>query len=286
MDKYLNIIKNKFHKNKVSSRNQYSEVLLDNILDYDFQTFLKPLNFFQNLWLYPKYKIRDNFITPNGWKANALSVIITCFITTCYFIRIETATVLLHYQIYSPLKINTIYFFCTLLSFIIFAIGFFVNLITNICNSNTNIDLILKLQKIFKIVGRNDKSKTNLKALALLNCIYGFLMTVGMFSCLSVFHVYLHNKNPIDYFNDFMIISFDMNMLYAGQLMIVIKDNTRYWICKMQSCDQLVGREKELFLKGMYGAYVDLLDSYRLHIRVFQNFVSIRYLPKPPLYRF
>ncbi|XP_059055774.1 uncharacterized protein LOC131849678 [Achroia grisella] len=43
-----------------------SETLLENYLNEEFQAMLKPLNLLQYILLTSKYRIRDNFITPNG----------------------------------------------------------------------------------------------------------------------------------------------------------------------------------------------------------------------------
>lgn len=64
-----------------------NEVLLHNIIEKDFQKYLKPLNILQNCRGYPKYLIRDNFITPNGIWMKTLSFIVTSLFVVMFFFR-------------------------------------------------------------------------------------------------------------------------------------------------------------------------------------------------------
>lgn len=70
---------------------------------------------------------------------------------------------------------------------------------------------------------------------------------------------------------------FDLNMLNSIRLMVLIRVNLLNWTNNIKCCYGIEETDREPYLSAMMRAYIDLLNSYHLYIKVFQDTVSFIY---------
>ncbi|XP_060807371.1 uncharacterized protein LOC132903341 [Amyelois transitella] len=112
--------------------NHYTEVLLSNYVDKNFQNMLVPLNVMQHICFCPKFRIMNNFITPNQLLQNIKTVLGYILFMTAFIIRFIIS-------INIP---NGGSIFFNFLDLIFYTFGLGINSLCCIINSKSNIDLI------------------------------------------------------------------------------------------------------------------------------------------------
>lgn len=251
-----------------------AEVLLSNNVDAHVQDMLKPLNFFQFILFFPKYTIRDGYITPNSlirniWSATGAFV----FISICVF-RILTMNKIAVYDTFTTMLLISKYFDVAL-----YCIGFIVNTYVNISYSNVNVLLYLKLQTIKTFIPRNNEIMKNVKWYSVILIIVLFCGTLAMF---SFFHLSFSYFNIFDLTTDLAVFSFDLNLVYACSVLNFLA----------QSLDELnkeiwcLGNAKVTVCKdgskpdwnGINLTYINVLDAYNYFKEAFRLLVRTQSL--------
>lgn len=131
-----------------------NEILLDNVLDKDFQKMLLPFNLMHSIIFLKIYNLRDNFITSNSFKSKVLSF--CCLvIMVLYFIYLNAI------EDYSEnsYTTNLIIAIFDVIDVVFYPIAILVLFIHKVCCSNDNVKLILKLHQIDKITKLSHTNK-------------------------------------------------------------------------------------------------------------------------------
>lgn len=249
-----------------------NEFLLNNYVDEDIKAMLRPINFMMSTQLLQKYTIRDNFITSNSIVVKSLSFCITLILMLIQ-IREDFHNVIEKLPTPSFQKVFPI-------SYIIFNACFYntgiiINFITNIRNSENNIDLILTIQKVHKT------TKTYKNYSSTLSIWSWFYVTCYMF----YYVVRILIKFIIRKFfsvSSILIFFYNANMIYAIRLIIIIRYELTIWIIQVQrdsECCNIEIPEKDITceerdFKKNYKAFFNILRAFNLYKDVNQGMVS------------
>ncbi|CAG9792821.1 unnamed protein product [Diatraea saccharalis] len=232
----------------------------DNNVDDDIRSFVLCLDITQNAMLLRKYSIRNNFITPNGWRSNMIS---TVGLLSYFFIY--------HYTCNSFYK-NKVFFESALgkyaaLNKVVVFIVFSIHVFSNMLHSKNNVTAITKLQNIRRVAKylNNDlKQLIRLNWICLLFYII-FLITIeiALIYCLKSYAFFIILCH-------YVAISFEVGIIYFVCLARLLRHLMANWIlkCKYYSeysnfkicCDNI---NNSRFWNKLFKAYCDIIDSYQ-----------------------
>lgn len=234
--------------------------LLYNNVDEEFQNLLRPLNLIQSIYFYPKYRIRDNFITSNSYATKLLAFFVTIgYIIIPFYqmvVRITGHT--------SIIGIKKVFIVPDYFAFANSVFGFGINFLSCVLLSNSNISLVLRLQEAYRIL---ICSKSKLKTLIIYNWI-SIIALLATDVIISVSFLYvLNNLSLFNVFPYFIYMSFDFNIIYAICMSRMLSKTIVMWNLR-------VSGEDELCWKKMSNAYMNILEAYALYGKVFQSYVS------------
>lgn len=248
----------------------HSEVLLDNIVTTDVQNLFLPLNILQKFVLSSKYKICDNFIFPNGRRANSISLIslIAFVLLTGIQISRKTYTILnsSEYQTYD--YIST---FCIISSLCLSVLGHIIAFIANVNNNNLNVRFVLNIQKLLKSL---NFCKKIIKRLIIWNWFYCVLTLIQFLSLYILRYTLFTDFNLLVFLCDCSLIIFDANAVNAIRVTVLIKSIFKKWFHDVNSTKMLNAKINDLYCKRMFETYVNILNLYEMFIEVFQDTVS------------
>lgn len=243
-------------------KNPNNEVLLNNVLEKDFQKMIFPLNLMQNIVLLTKYQIRDNFVTSNSQYISIFSLCITLFLATTWI-----EFVVQHLLIYINSKE---YVAITSLFYDLFFIPFclILNYVQNVYLSNENVKLILKLHKIEKVTGfsKNNPSFT----------IWNWATTLSMFLfvILAILKSFISLSNLFYFFIGYSLI---INIIYAARIIALLKKYLKTWtnLLNVNLPNHLMEKQSRIFQhESLYKCYVNIFNAYNIFKKTFQVMVS------------
>lgn len=258
---------NKIIKSNKNSRSylRSNEILLNNVLDKDFQKLLLPFNIMHSIIFLKKYNIRDNFITPNSFKSKVLSFCCLLFMVL-FFVYL---TAINDYDDYldESVKTQLVIIITNGIDIVFYPIAILYLFIHKVCCSNDNVKLILKLQEIEKIT---KFSKTNKMF------IYGYWsLGLGVFLYIFVIIVKGVYDNNFSVYAYVCIYCINMNSLYSACFMNLFNNNMKICTCllkeKFESSYQFDVQFEELHI-----CYMNILDALRMFKKTLR--AAVRFL--------
>lgn len=239
----------------IKVESSYSKEIGNCRIDKDLLTLLKPLNLMQALCLFDKYKIMKGMITPNSLRYNILSML--------------GSTIVLIIAIFTQHKKNS--FGSTAFhSVVIF--GYVVNYYTHMARQNDNIILVIKIQELVSFL---NKDGSYIRYLTIYNWTWVILINF-----LNVLLAYFYlkvivNISIFDFIRNYMVVHFDINVIYNAVFIKILCEFVRLWLEKVQKPGSSEERNDE-YWKKMFHIYVKILKAYHLTERSFQLLVSFK----------
>ncbi|PZC77066.1 hypothetical protein B5X24_HaOG200716 [Helicoverpa armigera] len=245
-----------------------NEETVNNKIDKDLQSVLRPLNLMQAIVICSKYRISDNKIKPHSRLYNWLGF------TLVIAFRILSIHKLLTSNYPSNVsRLVAFLYMINIFDFVFNAIGFFLNSYVNIIHRYNNVWLVLKLQHIHRILNINSK---NLQMLI----IYNWISAISIYIVFIMYMCYISLFFPVfSVFGTivtFSTISFDINVIHALLLIKLLRQTLRMWILKLLDLKNTdtVSNDESLWTQ-MFDAYKNILDVYKMIEKLFKLMVSI-----------
>lgn len=231
-----------------------------NFLDRRFQKMLFPFQFMKHMFFISSFSVSNNCI-----RAQSMSYYIVSLIGTLVFVIFHSLTYFnVEYFGYYSLFLKYFSKFNSLFLLTSFITFYFINIV----QSKDNVQLILKIQKAFKIINYK-----NYKIFTICNWITILLQYVTFFVWASL----LSNFRNAYFF--YTLIYFEVNVTYAICVISLIRDGMVTWISEVEYYAKLsLELEEEIYsnnLKNLFQAYIDLLEAFNIFQRIFQFFVSL-----------
>lgn len=200
-----------------------NEVLYDNILDDDIQAMFFPFHSMQLLFLLPRYRIYNNFIT-----FNSISVIILSslgFIIPCVFITTRYVRVL------SIVTNTPTLMFLVTYDLFFHSIGFIMNYSLNIVHKMLYVELVLNIQRVFKFFKYNQY-----KRVRLFNLISWFAigLVVMFYLVVFIYLLFFTEKGIVEAFSGFIIVYFDISVIFASRIINLYQIQLKMWISELK----------------------------------------------------
>lgn len=238
-------------KSILNLRNGCHELVpVDNKIDKDVQSMLQPLNLMNNILLFPKYRIKNNFINSNSF--------ISYTVTLCYIIISSAVFIYRIYVIHSNEFVrkfmNTIYL-CSYFDFFAFSVGAIMNLIINVLQTKIFILFVLKIQDIHRVL--ND---TKFKHFSIRNWISVIYMLCSHICLLIFCHIQL-NVPSYEFCCGVATMIFDVNVMYAIRLIELLRIKMDLWNIQAKRLKQM----DENDCKIMFKAYANILECYDMY---------------------
>lgn len=245
--------------------------LFHNKIDDEFEKMIYPLNLFQSFILQSKFSVNYGRVTPNGYLAHLKSflgviLMLYIYISSAYYRILRTDN--RFWVTFEPLFEVVFY---GILASVIFAV--------NVAQSRNNVRLIIKMQEIHRLIGRDDGlitfKKHNWIILALLSMIY-ISIVIGI-ELIDLSYVRLMNILVLAYY--------DGNVIYAIQTIRFLGYEMKLWLdelkrffatCCEPSHEELMKYFEEIDQQGrrLYTAFADIMGAFKLVSCVFQYSVS------------
>lgn len=250
MEKNISLTKNK------NNKNSRIIILVDDSVDKDLQSILRPLNLMLNILLYPKYCIKNNFIKPNSLLCTSVSFCTAVCISFVYVYRWRQ-----YYANDDIRKYFNIIYTSSLIDIGFYSFGFTAKAFMNIYHAKYNIKFVLSLQKVHRFLNSTKQSRTFI--------IGNWLWLVFIFSMYCVF-IYI----PITFFleipiyswiTDMFLIYFDVNMIYTIRLIQLLKDKVKLWNEEIMSKVVSKNVSCKTFCRNMFDAYANILECYHIY---------------------
>lgn len=248
-----------------------SEILLNNYLDKQFQAMMLPLNICYYIYLSPKYLILDNFITPNNSVMNLMNILSCLSMSMVYAYRIVTWS-------FGGIELNSSISFAMMIDWCFFSIGFVINSISNIANSEKNVRMLVKLHTIYSIKRDKNLIKWNTR----LNWIY-FIGVVTFYVTIIIYSLYVYGLSlALEIIHTFILMYFDLNVVYDIRLITIIRHELESWVSAVNSdhgnyLDSSTNEESRSadsnWIK-MFDVYTHILEAYKIYTEVVQSVVG------------
>ncbi|PZC77053.1 hypothetical protein B5X24_HaOG200702 [Helicoverpa armigera] len=255
-------------KIKVKPRiNMPTEAKLNNEIDKDLQSVLKPLNLIQGLFIMAKYKISDNRIQKDTLLYNLLSIICLIIYRLVNFYKITISSLNRDWEgtrffIYMSNINDTIFY----------TFGFVLNNCINIFYSDSNILLVLKLQQVHRILKINSKHLNDLISFYW-RFIISFFISHLLFEMYFIFQFPVYTMYGV--LLSFAILTTDINIIYAYFLMKLLNKTLRVWIEEIQKLRNFVTFSiNDSYWIEMFNAFEYILKVYNFIRKVFKLMVS------------
>ncbi|XP_048001326.1 uncharacterized protein LOC125238079 [Leguminivora glycinivorella] len=242
----------------------------DNVIDKDFQMMLKPLNILELIYFQPKFRITETLISPNSMRENSiwsLGVFLMIFANVGYVFM--NSFVPGDGQI---TDIVNIFFFADAVFYTVYSLLMFA---TNIIFKGKNVQLIIKMQKAYRVLG-NEKG---LKIFQMSNLIFVAGVFIVYFSynlCYTILDIY--RVSHLMY--DMALLYFDVNVIVAIRVVKFLEYELLLWkkklndflkTCSTTNHKQLVKYLKDVSYeeKQLLNAYSNIIGAFKLCHNVF-----------------
>lgn len=243
----------------------YPEVLLNNHLGKELQQFLKPSNLVQNLFLLPKYNIRDNFITSNDLKCKMKSFVIGLLIL---------GIIIYHHINIITEEENIIVFESTQIFSLINSVSYILNLTISgkqsIFYSKDNVEIIILIKEIQALI---KVEEVIMKKLILWNRIYVAILAFSTYIIFVVFHIYYNYVTVYDFVSDTLFTIMHLNVMYTIAIFKLLRVLLEEITKKIEAVQNSENHDDVNF-DELYSSYEKFLKAYNIHVRASQYLVS------------
>lgn len=248
--------------------NLHEEVLLNNVIEKDLQSVLRPLNFIQHCFICSKYTIRDNFITSNSLKYNLFGLICALFYRGCLLYDFGFIAYLNWYTFLITLFLRVGYQNLTL------AIGYLLHFVCNILYGNDNVVLIVNVQNLIRTFKLERK---HLKCFIIFNWFWVLFLNI-VFISQNFRHfiiIDLKNFNIHDVIGYIPSILLDINIVYAIFFINLLKKLLTVMIEELvRSTVRVINTRRRSHWTEFYNSFAKILETYELFQKTFRLLVS------------
>lgn len=228
-----------------------NKILLNNVLDKDFQKMLLPFNLMHSIIFLKIYNIRDNFITPNSFKNK---IVYFCFLMMMLLVFVYFIVSIDYPSFSMKRKIIHLIFYGIDLVFYPIAILFLYK--HKVWCSSDNVKFILKLQEIDK----NTKFSKNHQmftvstwSLGIVLYFHIFVMVINGF-CQGEFTVFV-------YFN---VYSLNMNCLFSTRIINLINNHIKLCTSMLKAKFENTSSIYNFQFEELHTCYMNILDAFKL----------------------
>ncbi|KAH9640147.1 hypothetical protein HF086_018389, partial [Spodoptera exigua] len=232
------------------------EVLLDNRLEKDTQKMMYPVHLMFSIFLSSKYTVRDDYVTPRGKVYYTFTFLFVVILYVMAVKRLFFEELGDSMGTYNNDLVTIFYlFFC-----FFYLTGFTILFFLNIIHSDASISLILLIQSVFVSL----EFKDNLKKITRRNWVAMF----GVFFlniCLHyLYYVTFNEFNVSDTLFDFMFITFDLNLVYALLVIVLLRKYLEKWI------QLVIDNVDDASSAKLFVDYRNILEAYNFYKATFQ----------------
>ncbi|KAF9797788.1 hypothetical protein SFRURICE_017983 [Spodoptera frugiperda] len=225
---------------------------------------LLPLNMLQYLMCCPKYRIKYDFIIPNNFMTDFVSLI-----ANIVFIAAFTYT-LYGSNFYGPKHTegNNFLFFMTVYDSIFYSLGFVLDFVIGIVQSKQSIRIVLIFQKVHRFLN----NKINTKQTVIWNWVVVLLEIICNLIYHTVFSICTYI--PIEFTISNATVTFlDFNIICTIQVIKMLKNKVDLWNIQAKYGGDLEDRHGGQYWKKLFQTYVDILECYDLHNKCYRAFI-------------
>lgn len=246
------------------------ELLLNNLLEKEFQRMLFPLNLMQTVLLQPKYRILNGFVTPVGLREYFICLLGVIFVflaniakwLTYRYFEADLASV------NALLSFDTVFYSLTSLSL----------LVVNLAQSKNNVLLVLKMQEAYKLFdGHNSLKKTQ---------NFNWMAILITTSTCALFLAINYNRDLRQILFVMSLYYFDGNIVFAIQIMKFLEQEIKMWLnalnryyitCSEPNHNRLTKYflETEQQETRLFTAFLAIMEAFKLFKSIFQYSVSV-----------
>lgn len=246
---------------KIIVHNSKTELILDNYLDRNVKSMLLAFVTIQTVMLVPKFRIKNNIITPNDTLFKLLlcigiAIYIFGNVYQLYHISDEDL------QQFSLIQIQDFVLYSNYFSNII---GFFVYFIIILVQSKSNVQFIINFQTVFRFLYNDviDKKYVRRNWISIV-IIVSFYILFVIYNCL------MYRDLPIFFtINVITPIVFDVDLICAIQFIEALNDKVVLW--NRYVLDSV---ENVCCLKNLLEIYIHILKTYDVYKCNYQVLVS------------
>ena len=249
---------------KYFQKNVEEEGFLDNTVDKNMQAMLLPLTLTQTVVLSPKFRIKNNVLTPNNGFYKLLLFCGTVLPVSLYCYRMSDLShdKVVEWRIISMQKIAVYWdaiFDCT---------GFIFNFFIHLVLSKKNVSLVLTIQKIHRVLNGDD----NFQKFTRNNWI-SMIVVISVFILFFIYNRVLHANLPLYVFiTASSPIVFDIDLILAIRYIKLLEVHVVLW--NHQILNQCFDHQNETCRKRLFEVYFQILESYNIYKQIFQVMVS------------
>lgn len=256
------------------------QVLPNNRLEEDVKKIAYSFNLPLGLFLFSKYTVHNNHIYPNQnkWQLLLSFCRMMFFNAICCF--------RMHVTLYASTKIKMenitstdvfLYIFVLSVFSIVHVFCFTMIFILDIVHKHNNVSLILKIQTIHKSVDLNKSIQSyiiwNWISILFIICInFSLIMSFYISILLEYTNVV---KFIIDIFVDLLFVVFDINLIIAIRVTVLLRKYIDEWIKHILVMNN--DKENKEQCHKLLEIYKHILNVYNLYKTIFQVLVSCDY---------
>ncbi|PZC79305.1 hypothetical protein B5X24_HaOG201002, partial [Helicoverpa armigera] len=237
----------------------YSEGLLDNRVEKDLQSVLRPLNLTLGIFICSKYSIRYNFITPNGIYYNICGFV--CVVIYCsYSIYTTVSSSIELVQLKN--NFNPRLHWSSIFEVFFNAFGLMLHYINNVKHRCNNTAIVLKIQFAIKVLEFNSNELKSLKffnwlSIIILNGIC--LVSIAFFS-----YFFFENLRFFGILSFYCSVIFDVSLLYAACVIKLLRKLLAAWNDHVVRSKNILDSQRESYWNTMYDVYISILEAYMI----------------------
>lgn len=205
------------------NKGQKTHKLSKNAIDSEVKAFLRPLNLMQSSFFMSMYSFRDNFITKKSAMSITFSLLSVIVATAIYIVRIVKKGI--------P---DMLYFINNLFDTVFYSFGFALLFYVCIDIKDYNINLVLKIQDIYR---SRTITRHSLRRITKISWNYFISSTIiyGVLSCTS-FYFNRENRfiSMLEILCFCMLVVFDVNIVYYTQIIKILTVAMRQWVIDLK----------------------------------------------------
>lgn len=221
----------------------------------------RPFQIMHAIYFLPKFQIESNIISPNGVFAKIFNA--------CGLIAVLSLHV---YRIIVFTRSSTAY-----LDVFYYFIAFYYNYKINVYNSLINVEFLIGLQSNFSMINKN---RTVIRNSTIFNWIA--CSSIFVFHFIMISEIYnITRVNLIVIISIFSTQNFDFQMVFASQMIKLMRINFEVWLFKAKTACEYPHRtfyrngiNSSEFWQDMYDIYLDLLKTFESYQKCFGVLVS------------
>lgn len=227
------------------------EVLLNNYLQKDIKIILYPFYFVHNVFLSPKFTIRNSFIYPIGNKFNIIIGLLLSILIISY-----------HYAAMYIHEVDARYRDNKILSFLMYTYGVANHhetatvFILNILHNKNNVLLVLIIQTLNENINIGEKCKMDF---VIWNWI-SYLSIVCVELLLILYNNIAYNSHFVNFCIELLCIIFTLNLMYFIRLITLLNNYLMKFYKNILLVENHQGKDKAKILE----IYKKIMKAYTL----------------------